>query len=87
MAVKKKYAGALKRALLQYVDDLADEFKNYDNTRAILIHSPADEDVVNLVRNEVKTKFAFNEIIDVLAGSTVTSHCGYNTVGVMFFLK
>lgn len=87
LAVKKKYAGALKRALVQYVDDLADEFKNYDNTRAILIHSPADEDVVNLVRNEVKAKFAFNEIIDVSAGSTVTSHCGYNTVGVMFFLK
>ena len=86
LQVKKKYVGALKRSLAQYIDDLAVEYKNYDDTRAVLIHSPSDAELVEYTRSLIESKFNFRTIIDSTAGSTVTSHCGYNTIGLMFCL-
>lgn len=84
LQVKKKYIGALKRSLAQYIDDLAQEYKNYDDTRAVLIHSPSDAELVEYTRTLIESKFKFKTLIDSTAGSTVTSHCGYNTIGLMF---
>lgn len=86
LQVKKKYVGALKRSIAQYIDDLAVEYKNYDDTRAVLIHSPSDAELVEYTRSLIESKFNFRTIIDSTAGSTVTSHCGYNTIGLMFCL-
>ena len=86
LQVKKKYVGALKRSIAQYIDDLAVEYKNYDDKRAVLIHSPSDAELVEYTRSLIESKFNFRTIIDSTAGSTVTSHCGYNTIGLMFCL-
>ena len=87
LSVDKKYMGNLARSCSQYVKDLADTYKNYDETRCFITHSPADQAIVDLVTEKVKEYFKFNEVIDTVAGSTVTSHCGYNTIGVIFYLK
>ena len=87
LTVKKKYVGSLTRALAQYVKDTAVEYKSYDNTRVFITHSPADIELVELVKDAVKSEFSFNEIIESRAGSTVTSHCGYNTIGIIFYTR
>ncbi|MBQ7643350.1 MAG: DegV family protein [Clostridia bacterium] len=84
LTVKKKYMGNLTRCYTQYVQDLAAEFKNYDDTRAFITHSPADKEFVDLVKEKVKENFKFKEVYETFAGSTVTSHCGKNTIGVLF---
>ena len=63
------------------------KFKNYDESRCFITHSPADQALVDLVKQSVQEHFKFNEIIETVAGSTVTSHCGYNTIGVIFYVK
>ena len=88
LAVKKKYMGSsMQRALTQYVHDTAAEYRNYDDTRVFVTHSPADPALVELVKERVKAEFDFKEIIETTAGSTVTSHCGYNTIGIIFYTK
>lgn len=87
LGVDKKYMGNLARSCTQYVKDLADKFKNYDESRCFITHSPADQTIVDLVKQSVQEHFKFNEIIETVAGSTVTSHCGYNTIGVIFYVK
>lgn len=84
LKVKRKYMGSLKRALDVYVNDLFNEYANYDKTRCFVTHCCGDEDLVAQVIEKVKEKFDFNEIIETQAGSTVTSHCGRNTIGVLF---
>lgn len=87
LGVKKKYMGNMVRCLTQYVKDIAEENPNYDPKRCFITHSPSDKELVNLVTDSVKNLFKFDEVIDTTAGSTVTSHCGYNTIGVIFYNK
>lgn len=87
LVVKKKYVGNLARSFSQYIKDLSDEFPNYDPKRCFVTHSPSEDKYVDLFVEKVKECFKFDEIIDAKAGSTVTSHCGYNTIGVIFYLK
>ena len=87
LGVKKKYMGNMVRCLTQYVKDVAEENPNYDPKRCFITHSPSDKELVDLVTDGVKNLFKFDEVIDTTAGSTVTSHCGYNTIGVIFYNK
>lgn len=87
LGVDKKYMGNLSRSCTQYVKDLAEKYKNYDESRCFVTHSPTDRAIVDLVLEKVKEYFHFEEIIESEAGSTVTSHCGYNTIGVIFYTK
>ncbi len=87
LKVQKKYIGNMQRCLTQYVSDLASEFKDYDKTRAFITHSPADKELVDLVTEKAKELFDFDEIYETFAGSTVTSHCGRNTIGLLFLNK
>ena len=87
LAVQKKYMGNMQRCLTQYVSDLAAEFKDNDDTRAFITHSPSDKELVDLVLEKTKELFHFKEIYETFAGSTVTSHCGENTIGLLFLNK
>lgn len=85
LVVKKKYMGNLQRCLSQYVTDVASEYTTYDKTRAFVTHSPCDgRERVEEVIAKVKELFDFDEIIETEAGATVSTHCGKNTIGVLF---
>lgn len=88
LSVKKKYMGTLSRSLLSYVSDLRDENPSYDARRVFITHSPCDgRENIELVINKVKELFDFEEIIETQAGATVSTHCGKNTIGVLFINK
>lgn len=87
LGLGKKYMGNLARSCAQYVKDIADEYKSYDESICFVTHSPTDQAIVDLVTEKVKEFFKFDEIFDTTAGSTVTSHCGPNTIGIIFYTK
>lgn len=88
LQVKKKYMGTLQRALSSYVQDVASEYKNYDKKRVFVTHSPCDgRELVEEVIAKVKEYFDFEEIIETQAGATVSTHCGKNTIGVLFIAE
>lgn len=84
---KKKYLGKMERCLRNYVNDLADEYKSYDRRRCFITHSGSAPELVEAVRRQVEQLFAFDEILVTVAGSIVTSHCGKNTLGVLFIAE
>ena len=47
-------------------------------------HSSCEPDVVERVKAQVESLFGFDEILETTAGCVVTSHCGKNTLGVLF---
>ncbi|MDE6867626.1 MAG: DegV family protein [Clostridia bacterium] len=84
---KKKYMGGLDRCLSAYVKDLAEGYPHYDRTRCFITHSNCEKETVEKVRAQVESLFHFDEIIETVAGSVVTGHCGKNTLGVLFIYE
>ena len=80
----KKYKGRMDVLLKQYVQDLKEMYPNYEKSRCFITHSSADENLVNVAKQKVKELFEFDEVIETVAGSIITSHCGKGTLGVLF---
>ena len=83
----KKYKGKMSMCLSQYLEDLQTMYPNYDKTRCFVTHSMADEELVELLKTKVAELFNFEEVVVTTAGSIVTSHCGRNTLGVLFIYE
>ncbi|MBQ7880094.1 MAG: DegV family protein [Clostridia bacterium] len=79
-----KYRGDMMKCIDKYVDDLYAQYPDYDKTRCFVTHSTADRELVEMAKEKVKKLFDFDEVIETVAGSIVTSHCGRNTLGVLF---
>ena len=80
----KKYKGRMDVLLKQYVQDLKEMYPDYDKSRCFITHSSAEENVVSVAKEKVKELFEFDEVIETVAGSIITSHCGKGTLGVLF---
>ena len=80
----KKYKGKMTMLIRQYIEDLKVQYPSYDKTRVFVTHSSADQDLVDVAKACVKEMFDFDEILETVAGSVITSHCGRNTLGVLF---
>ena len=79
-----KYRGDMKRCIMQYVRDLKNEYPSYDKTRCFITHSSAEKELVDVAKALVAENFGFDEVIETVAGSIITSHCGKGTLGVLF---
>lgn len=84
LKVKKKYQGNMRRSLDTYVSDLAQEFTSYDKSIVFITHCKAEQEYVDMVVGKVKELFEFEQIVVSDAGTTVSAHCGRNTLGVLF---
>ena len=80
----KKYKGKMHVLIKQYVEDLKAQYPSYDKTRCFITHSSADSELVDAAKAAVSELFTFDEVIETVAGSIITSHCGKGTLGVLF---
>ena len=87
MGVDKKYCGSLDKALEQYVTDQLEGRDDIVTKRIFITHSGISEERIDMVRELVKKYQSFDEILVTRAGCTVSSHCGPNTLGVLFITK
>ncbi|GHU98920.1 hypothetical protein FACS1894211_03440 [Clostridia bacterium] len=86
MTVGKKYMGLnFKTAVSQYVDDTFARCPEPDLRRVFITYSTVAPDMIETVREKVTARFKFEEVYINPAGSTIVSHCGKNTLGVLFF--
>ena len=85
MAVGKKYRGAFDKALSDYVADLFTG-KDVDLDRVFVVNTRCDPSIPQAVCDAVR-QFGFREVLTAVAGSTISCHCGPNTLGICFFRK
>ena len=86
MRVGKKYRGTIDKVLPLYTT----EQLTGANPRKELIfitHTGCSPEIVAAVRKAIEATCPFDEIIETHAGPTVTSHCGPNTLGVLYIEK
>lgn len=86
MGVKEKIGGARKRALLSMVDEFQSLLPNIDLHRVFITHTGCDEDASSL-EAELRKLANIDEICITYAGATVASHCGPDTIGILYLLK
>lgn len=84
MGVGKKYRGKFAEVLKLYANDRLEDKDDLVPTRVFVTHAGCEDSVVESIVDLVKSKGIFNEIFVTRAGCTVSSHCGANTLGVLF---
>ncbi|MBO7508093.1 MAG: DegV family protein [Clostridia bacterium] len=85
MGVGKKYIGKYEKCVMKYVGDILQRYPNYDPTRVFITHTKIDTEIVENVKKYLKENTKFEEILETTAGATITSHCGPNTIGILFW--
>ena len=87
MQVSKKYRGALKRCLNDYIKDRLADRADIDPSRAFITHTVQDAALLEHTKKAVQDAFPFAEVLITDAGGTISSHCGPGTMGVLFLRK
>lgn len=87
MGVGKKYRGVYGRVLSEYVAERLQNVEDIDTSRVFVTHAGCDPQIVDSVLQQVKDTGIFKEVFLTRAGCTVSSHCGANTLGVLFIRK
>ena len=87
MGVGKKYRGKFAACLKSYIADRVGDASHIELDRIFVTHAGCDEDIVNACVEQVKAIAPFGEVLITRAGCTVSSHCGRNTLGVLFVRK
>lgn len=82
MDVGKKYRGVWAKTLPGYAKDRL-EGKDVCKDRVFITWTSCPPEMVAELRAQLEAE-GFGEILETVAGSTITSHCGPNCLGVLF---
>lgn len=85
MIVGKKYMGKMHKILGQYILDTLEQFSNPDKSMCFITYSSATDEMLKVSKETLEKTGMFKKIIETTAGSTVTTHCGPNTLGIIYY--
>ena len=83
--VGKKYMGAYLNCMEKYIDDTLQKYNTPDTTRVMITYSTATQEMIDLAYKKLVEYGKFKEIMITQAGSVINSHCGKNTLGILYF--
>lgn len=86
MVSNRKYMGKMEKVIASYCRDVLKEHNNPDKSYAFVTYTTATEEMVNIAKSAL-TQAGFETIFETTAGATITSHCGENTLGILFLNK
>lgn len=84
MSLGKKYRGSLDKVLIQYTNEKLANVDKINKERIFITHTMQSPELIELVYNHIKNLNIFDEIHITDASCTVSSHCGPNTLGLIF---
>ncbi len=87
MFAGKKYRGKFAYVLKKYIAEQLGDGSDLDLTRVFVTHAGCDEAICRQCVEQIRELAPFQEILLTCAGCTVSSHCGRNTLGVLFIRK
>lgn len=87
MGVSKKYRGRFGVVLPQYVAERLGDASNVNIDKIFVTHAGCDPEIINSCVAKVKEIAPEANVMITRAGCTISSHCGRNTLGVLFIRK
>lgn len=85
MSVGSKFRGKQQAVIKKYAESIREQLVNADNKRVFITHSGADQGIVQEIYDYVEGLKHFEEILITQAGGVISSHCGPNTLGILFY--
>ncbi len=86
IGVKEKTRGTRKKALDSMLLDLQKHLPELDRRRVFVTHSGCDEDA-EFLKQEITRLAAPDEVLVTTAGAVISSHCGPDTIGILYCAK
>ena len=83
MTVGKKYIGNIDACTKKYCDDTLKASGELDLNHAFVTYTSATENMIATAEQFLKDA-GFKNIYKTCAGATITSHCGPNTLGILY---
>lgn len=87
MSVGKKYRGKFTAVLDKYIRDRVGDGSEIELDHVFVTHAGCDETIYNECVRVVKECAPSANVYITRAGCTISSHCGRNTLGVLFIRK
>lgn len=86
MDIKEKSRGTRKKALTSLLDEFKTNLPQINLHRVFITHSGCDGDA-EFLKQELMGIATIEELCITTAGATISSHCGPNTIGILYLLK
>ncbi|MGI6201536.1 MAG: DegV family protein [Christensenellales bacterium] len=83
----QKYRGSMERAMEAYCRDELRNLERIDPKRIFITHSGCKPEWLELMQGYIAQHMAFDEVLKTRAGCVITSHCGPNTLGILYMDK
>ena len=87
MTVVKKYRGNLSKCLATFIAERLQNRDDIDTETAFIVYTQVSDEAINQVRESLHTYGGFTHVHEVVAGSTISCHCGPGTLGLVFARK
>ncbi len=87
MIVGRKYRGTFEKVVTSYVKERLQDRTDIDFSRVFVTQAGCEPELVNGVVALVEELANFKEVLVTEAGCTISSHCGPNTLGIVFRQK
>ena len=87
MGVGRKYRGKFAFVLKEYIADQLADADTIDTDTVFVTHAGCDSEIVDTCVDAVKEVLPLANVHITRAGCTISSHCGRNTLGVLFMRK
>lgn len=85
MIVGKKYMGKMQKVLDKYILDTLEQFSNPDKSMCFITYSSASPEMLEIAHNTLEKTNIFKKVVETTAGATVSTHCGPNTLGIIYY--
>ncbi len=82
--VGKKYIGSTPNCLKKYIQDELSIYNTPDHTRVMITYSTATDKMIEMAKSTLESYGKFKEILITQAGGVISSHCGENTLGILY---
>lgn len=79
----EKFRGKMADCVTKYCRATLEKYNHPDKSVIFITHSVADKELVNAAK-AVVSEYGFENVYETTAGCTVSSHCGKNTLGILY---
>ena len=79
----EKFRGKMADCVTKYCRVTLEKYNHPDKSVIFITHSVADKELVDAAK-AVVSEYGFENVYETTAGCTVSSHCGKNTLGILY---
>lgn len=84
MSSTNKFRGRMTDVVAKYCRTVLEKYNTPDKSIIFITHSEAEPEMVEAAK-AVVSEYGFETVYETKAGCTVSSHCGKNTLGILYF--